>query len=243
MSDLDSDELTLLSRARAGLSPVADAQARVRRLLAGPLAGGSLPANAGARTGGSNPLPARTAGWGSRLVAAAAIAGVSGAGGYWLGHRAARREAAALGQPAPPPIAHDAPVAGPPPAETPVVAGALPAPDAPATRARRSRPVAHDPLPAPSAELLAREVTALRGIERALRDDQPALALALLGELDRAVPEGKLMEEREATSAIARCALGRIPLGLDLGEDFAESHPDSVYLARVQQACARKAAR
>jgi len=243
MNDLDSDELTLLSRARAGLSPAADAQARVRRLLATTLAGGSLAASAGPGSVGSNLATARAVGWTSRLVAAAAIAGVSGAGGYWLGHRAAHREAAALVQPAPAPIAHDAPVAGPQPPEAPAAAGAPPAADAPATRARRARPAPRDPLPAPNAELLAKEVSALRAIERALRDEQPALALALLRELDGAVPEGKLLEEREATSAIARCALGRIPLGLDLGEDFADSHPDSVYLARVQQACARKTAR
>jgi hypothetical protein len=81
-------------------------------------------------------------------------------------------------------------------------------------------------------------VRALRGVERALRDRQPGLALALLRQLDRAVPDGKLGEEREATSAIARCALGTVPLGVDLAEDFADRHPDSVYLKRVEQACA-----
>jgi hypothetical protein len=85
---------------------------------------------------------------------------------------------------------------------------------------------------------LGAEVRALRAVERALRDGEPGLALALLRELDRAVPDGSLVEEREATAAIARCALGQAPFGVDLGRDFAERHPDSVYLSRVQQGCA-----
>lgn len=91
------------------------------------------------------------------------------------------------------------------------------------------------------ADSLEKEVSALRAIERALRDRQPGLALALLRELDRVVPEGRLVEEREATAAIARCALDQVPFGVDLGEDFGARYPDSVYLERVAQACARRA--
>ena len=85
------------------------------------------------------------------------------------------------------------------------------------------------------------EVRALRSVERALRDGQPGLALALLSALDREVPQGKLGEEREALSVIARCAQGQAPLGVDLGELFAERYPGSVYARRTEQACAAAA--
>jgi hypothetical protein len=84
-------------------------------------------------------------------------------------------------------------------------------------------------------------VRAVRSIERALRDGEPGFALALLRELDRALPDGRLVEEREALSAIARCQLDEAPLGVSLGDDFAERRPDSVYLRRVQQACRAEA--
>ena len=85
---------------------------------------------------------------------------------------------------------------------------------------------------------LANEVRALRSIERALRDQRPGLALALLAALDREVPGGRLSEEREATSVIAHCALGDGPFGIDLEAEFAERYPSSVYLERVRQSCA-----
>ncbi|HET6283143.1 MAG TPA: hypothetical protein VFH73_19450 [Polyangia bacterium] len=84
---------------------------------------------------------------------------------------------------------------------------------------------------------------ALRSVERALRDHQPGMALALLLQLDRTVPSGKLSEEREATAIIARCALGEVPFGIDLPADFAERHPDSVYLRRIEQACEKNSHR
>jgi hypothetical protein len=87
------------------------------------------------------------------------------------------------------------------------------------------------------AESLAHEVRALRAVERALRGDQPSLALALLQQLEQAVPDGRLREERTATSAMARCLAGVVPFGVDLVQDFADAYPRSVYLPRVQQSC------
>jgi len=89
----------------------------------------------------------------------------------------------------------------------------------------------------PSASL-AEEVRALRAVERALREGKPGFALALLRELDRAIPNGQLVEERLATRTIARCATGDVPIGVDLASDFAARHPDSVYGRRVTDACA-----
>jgi hypothetical protein len=90
------------------------------------------------------------------------------------------------------------------------------------------------------AEALGQEVRALRAVEHALRDDDPRLALAILQQLDRDVPKGKLVEERRATSVIARCSAGAVPFGVDLAADFAGDYPESVYLGRVEQSCRRK---
>ena len=57
------------------------------------------------------------------------------------------------------------------------------------------------------------------------REGNPGSALALLRELDRAVPNGQLVEERLATRTIARCAAGDVPIGVDLSDDFAARHP------------------
>jgi hypothetical protein len=88
----------------------------------------------------------------------------------------------------------------------------------------------------PDPNALALELRALRRVERALRDGQPRRALALLGELDRDVPEGRLVEERLATFLMARCAL---VLGTPerLRRELTDSYPRSVYRARVEQSC------
>jgi hypothetical protein len=90
----------------------------------------------------------------------------------------------------------------------------------------------------PTGASLAEEVRVLRSVERALREGSPGFALALLRDLDRAVPRGALTEERQAMRAIARCTTGDVPFGVDLAQDFAEHHPASVYGRRVEDACA-----
>jgi hypothetical protein len=135
-----------------------------------------------------------------------------------------------------------APVTATPPTIVPAPTPATPASaNGPPAAARVVRPKAR-PTAAPpaTAASLEAELRALRAVERALRDGQPGMALALLRELDRTIPDGQLMEEREATSAIARCAAGDVPFGVDLTRDFRERHPDSVYLGRVTQGCAGK---
>jgi hypothetical protein len=80
-------------------------------------------------------------------------------------------------------------------------------------------------------------VQAVRNAERALRDGKPGLALTFLAELDRQVARGQLTEERDAMATLARCARGDRPIGVDLGADFIERYPASVYRARVEQVC------
>jgi len=252
MTDLDGEEQLLLSRARIGLLPGPGASARVRRGIGGAVAAGaSAAANSafpgpGVRSGASNGLRVAAGGRLGRLPLAATIAGTGVAPSYWFGYRAGRRAGqAAAGARAvsPAPVAVTAPPGWEPPPQFPATAAAdaRPSHGAIAARAREGMPrVTAASGEVASTESLGKEVTALRAVERALRDGQPALAFALLQRLDHEVPNGTLLEEREATSAIARCALGRLPFGVNLAEDFAARHPDSVYLERVEGTCARR---
>jgi hypothetical protein len=222
------DEASVLSRARAGLTPTASDEDRVRRAVAAALAvaPSGLPWRAP-----RVPLGGRVRSWAARLAVAGAIAAAAGVVGYRAGFRAGREQSARPAAVAPAIPSLVPPVIAVPEPRPPIE----PPRTSPAARAPRATPPA---VTATSpAESLEAEVRTLRGAERALRDHQPGLALALLRELDRAVPNGKLIEEREATAAIARCALGQVPFGVDLAGDFAQRHPRSVYLQRVEQAC------
>jgi hypothetical protein len=103
--------------------------------------------------------------------------------------------------------------------------------------ARTAPSVGNSTALATSSQSLEAEVRTLRRVERALREQNPRLAFELLGELDRVVPGGELAEERLAAFSIARCALGA-GAPTTITREFVKSYPSSVYLARVQQACA-----
>jgi hypothetical protein len=245
MTDADMNERAraFVARARDGLGPTAADAARVRSAIGVALAAGAATAATAATTTARAAAP-----WGSKLVLVAVTAATAGGAGFWAGHRAGVREArraplaaAALTAPA---LAIAA-TAAPPPA----AAGAAEAPRIPPlpTVPRphpATGPAPHRPSEASShAPALDRELAALRAVERALRDHRPGLALALLAALDRDVPSGALAEEREAMTAIARCSLGDAPFGIEPGALFAEHHPGSVYLQRVEQACAAQTER
>jgi hypothetical protein len=83
---------------------------------------------------------------------------------------------------------------------------------------------------------LERELGLLRRAERALRNHDPALALALLDELEASQPSPVLLEERTATRLLARCA-SRESEARQQAERFLESHPHSVYGVRLAAAC------
>lgn len=234
MTNEMTNESTMLARARAGLSPSEADRARVGASLAAALASAAplLPAAHGA-------LPMKAGvGWTARLLVATTLAAAAGTGGYWAGYRAGRDDA-----PQPAALRDDVarPAAASPAVRAPVLEQEVPPASTPEPRAaepaRASRP-RRNAAPTTNAASLEAEVRALRAVERALRDHEPGMALALLRELDRAVPDGQLVEEREATAAIARCALGDVPFGVDPARDFREHHPDSVYLDRVAQGCA-----
>jgi hypothetical protein len=180
------------------------------------------------------------------VLAAVALSGSAGAG-YALGFRAGARTIPAVVTRVP----ESAPVPAPHARE---IAPALREGAAPPTseHASKTSPSGADEREEPAAPrssgsarakqasaALDEEVRTLRRVERALREQNPRLALALLAELDRAVPQGQLGEERFAASTQARCALGYGDRSALL-EAFSRGHASSAYLARIRQACAPK---
>jgi hypothetical protein len=99
----------------------------------------------------------------------------------------------------------------------------------PPVRARAHKAAAPNPL--------NDELALLRRVERALRNADPALALALLGELDERFPNSRLVEERQAAKLMADCRL-ESPEASERARSFLNEHPASVYRQRVQLACA-----
>ncbi|MBN1611307.1 MAG: hypothetical protein JW940_32035 [Polyangiaceae bacterium] len=122
---------------------------------------------------------------------------------------------------------------------------AAPRPIPSATAARRDRPSLRFGATAPpsarsrstgalSADL-SPELAGLRRAQEALHRGEPSAALAALAQLDQQIPTGTLVEERQATGAIARCALGKDRAAQR--EAFLRRFPNSVHAARVNAAC------
>jgi hypothetical protein len=89
---------------------------------------------------------------------------------------------------------------------------------------------------APAGSRNTEELALMRRIERALRNDQPAIALALVAEAEARFPKSALDEERLAASVVAHCGL-QDPGHTRRAEDFVQSRPRSVYRTRVLAAC------
>ena len=234
MNDLPSDVSVLLERARRGLAPTAAESASQKLALASALRTpeGETPPSSGA--GNSAGLV--------KLGAALALAGATGVGGYALGFRAgaavherpfvAATQLPGRIEPEPRPAPLAAPVAS---LERRSVAElrAVPAAVAPSPAPRTS----DSPGAMSGAESqLEHETRILGRVDRALRNDNALLALGLLGELDREVPGGQLVEERQAARVLAHCALGS-ESAPRLASGFVSSHAGSAYLSRIEQAC------
>jgi hypothetical protein len=124
------------------------------------------------------------------------------------------------------------------------------APEAPPSEPQRSvrRPVVRSPVVQPAAPERrvastvnepgqpSDELALLRRADRAVRGDEAALALALIGELDAHHPESKLLEERRAIELLAFCQAGSTDARLRT-ERFLLAHPHSVYAGRIREAC------
>jgi hypothetical protein len=113
---------------------------------------------------------------------------------------------------------------------------ALPAPKD-RSRARHVRaPAASTPRSDADALRTNRELALLQRAERAVRAGNPALALALTGELDEDYPRSGLLEERHAIELMAHCQAGASDSGPSAAR-FVGAHPQSVYAARIAELC------
>jgi hypothetical protein len=245
MSGDELDPTAFLRQARRGLSPSAEDSARVRAAVRATLAAdptghdGAAEASPGAAPVASPALP-RLANV-AKLGLAAAVTAAAGVGGYWLGFEAGvteREERAAMR------VAERAPV----PPSTALETRPSPSPPSPIRAGETARPARVVPGNAPATPASAAaeesplelETRLLVRVERSLREQNPLLALGLLGELDREVPGGQLAEERQAARVMAHCALGSESAAKQARE-FGRRHVASAYLPRIEQACARVA--
>jgi len=177
------------------------------------------------------------------LKAGALLLGVGMGVGFWLGREVslpASSAPAVVAVPSPseaakPTVPTDpppAPLARPEPPETPVASN----PPSPSEPRRSPPPRARATRRAVATNPLNDELALLRRVERALRNADPALALALLGELDERFPESRLVEERQAAKLMAHCRAGSAD-AVARAHAFLHDSPSSVYRQRVQSAC------
>lgn len=255
MNELSQYAQEQLRLAKRGFGPVPSDRERVHGSLMAALAlGAAASTHTGAAAAGTPQvtsgalLTAQQGLVGKAMLVVALAGGAAGTVGYQLGYSKASQQIAAqpaaVRQPTTPLAADEITAPSPlPVVAAPIVAPAIPPaiPDSPeqklGTRAASNglaQPASADPAPAgtsPEAE----EILQLERVQRALRDGYPALALAILGELDQKVPRGRLHEERSAARVIARCSMGEP--SPDLSESFATRYPGSMYLERVAAAC------
>lgn len=261
MSDVDSEEEQILARTRRAWAPCESDAERVRIALQTALGSpGAIPGatNRGTHTEATTPAPASpsTAASASmhatplltaaaKWLAGALVVASATVGGYRLGLRDGRHE----GKPAiavavvrarpttsvrvPQPSAAEA---TPPPAA--VTPSAPPSPPQTSPAPLPPRPIVTS-TPAAQTPSIQLELRGLRRVERALRDDFPALAIRVLTQLDREVPHSQMLEERAAAWALARCATLRSSA---IADDFAQRYPRSVYAERVSTGCGAPAA-
>jgi hypothetical protein len=243
VTDQDPELRELLASARDGMSPTQRDTERVRRRLSSALttagdAQDELPASPSAA--------ARALRW-TRLRWLALGLGAGGLAGYAVGHVDPLHSAvpaASLGlkaSEAAPHVVERAPAPLPPATEAalealPEGSGAAPLARADAghtaraPRRERRAPAAQGP----------DEVALMQRVNRALARGEAAWALSLLRQLDVEIPRGRLLEERAAGGAIARCLLDPSVAATELAR-YAERHPDSVHLPRVSQVCTPRA--
>lgn len=183
-----------------------------------------------------------------------ALLGAGGGVGFWLGHEVASSgarstaalEAAARPVEAPVPElerAASAPTGSLEAAANDAVAGVASTPRAASEAARGIDAPRADVAPRAHARRRAEpsslndELALLRRVERALRNNDPALARALLAELDERFPDSRLGEERAAARRIADCRSAESGAS-ESARAFLREHAASVYRKRIVLACA-----
>lgn len=107
---------------------------------------------------------------------------------------------------------------------------------APQTASRTSSPaVRNHPRPAVAPDTLPAEIAALDGARAALRNQQPAKALALLDGYDGNFPHGALREEASVVRIEALVVAGEMDEARRRTDAFTSSHPTSPHVARLRR--------
>jgi hypothetical protein len=218
-----------LQLARQGLAPTSVERQRLRAAIA---ARAAPPVSTGSVEATPRGWSALKASGASGLAAGAALLALGFAGGLLIGseHHASMPTAPAATLTAP--AATLAPVVDPAALASASPNVPVPAPDpivAPAPSAR-ARPTAR------RSDAFERELALLQRAERAIRNEDPALALSLLGELEREYPRAALAEERKAARVMANCQANE-PTAALAAERFLREAPSSVYSDRVRALC------
>lgn len=215
-----------LKLACQGLAPTSVERQRLRAAIA---ARAALPIGASSIEAAPRGWSALKASGASGIAVGAALLALGFAGGLLIGsERHAPQPTAPVATLAP--VVDPAPVASAAPnVPVPVV---VPVPDAIVAPAPspRARPTAA------RSDAFERELALLQRAERAIRNQDPALALSLLGELEREHPRAALAEERKAARVMANCQ-AKEPTASLAAERFLRDAPASVYSDRVRALC------
>jgi hypothetical protein len=229
--DVDQELTRLLTAAREGTAPDAEARARIRAAVA-----------AGLATGPVLPVVAATRGargikwWLLSALGAAVVVGVVA----WLwSPGAAPAPTASVEKVSPSAVVLEAAPAAAPA----VLPQSSPAPEAsanlmPVSPVSSASSKARAPKgQAPAAEQ-ADELALVSSMQLALRSGNASQVLALAGEHAQRFPRGALVQEREGARAIARCQLAEPAKRGDILSAFERAYSGSPYAARVRAACA-----
>jgi hypothetical protein len=235
MTDFESLERELITKARSAIEPSAADQCRLRAQLAERMALLALaPPAAGVPV--SHPLRHL---WQSHLVALGTVATgaalVAFGAGYATGRRAPVVKTIVVGAPSHQELADHSQPSAPQPEPKPAFLPSLSGLGHSGTRTKMTAPSA------PSAEApdnpLAEELDLLKRSERMIRSNNPMVAIGLLSELDHKYPKGQLLEERTAARAMANCQLVDEDSARLQGQAYLSAHARSVYAARVRAIC------
>jgi len=236
MTELTPEAQNLVDAARGGDDPSPAARARVRAALLAQI--GAAPRPTSPRAGHTG-----------LIVGVATVATIGIVVGAWLMLRdrnPAPPPAPSIAAPAPAPVItslppEPAPSPSPPPPPSPSPSPSPPPPPPPSPSPSPSPPRRPSPPPAsasaPTADSIRAERALLAAANAALRDGDPAAALATLATHASRFPHGVLVEERNATRVLALCAAGRTADAEAARTDFLARWPRSVHAARVRTAC------
>jgi hypothetical protein len=229
VTELDIVEQAL-QRARAELSAPSATLERVWQRLPPPSPLGAAPAT----PSGWAALKATGT---SGAIAAAALVGGGFVLGFWARDARDARSELPLASPA---LVAATPVATPAPLERPPESvgevSALASPEPAPSNARPAAPARRAVPPSAPSDGTPQELALLARVERALRNDDAALALALLAELEQRFPKTMLDEERTAARLMSHCIQKRDGAA-PAARAFLSEHRASVYASRLRAVC------